>query len=525
MRFKHLAGSIRSASSRIAGFANRSQWPIGLLIVVVAASCGQPVAPPPPPPPPPPAPAPAAKLAFVVQPATAQVGEPLAPPVRVELQTAAGSRVTTATDAVTLSLGPVGTGTLSGTVTVAAVAGVATFSDLVVDTRASGYTLTAAAGGLASATSQSFRVVTSFVSSELAAGRDFTCLVDGGGRVYCTGLNDQGQLGDGTTVTRAYPEPTAGPSPSALLQVVRLTAGGSHACGTTTTLTTYCWGANSHGQLGTGTIGGSQPGPTAVVGALDLIRVSAGARHTCGSTTFPVQVYCWGDNAFGQLGDGHQNETETAPVLVAGGLEFVVVAAGTDHTCAIVGDGSVHCWGRNDHGQLGDGTTVDRALPGQVASGGVQFSVLAAGDGYTCALTSGGEGYCWGRNEAGQLGDGTTTERTTPTLVVTPGIPAGQPALAGISAGSGFTCGLFIDQTVRCWGLNADGQLGTGAAGGGSLAPTPIAGGLNPLGTFVGARHACVIEQGVAYCWGVNESGALGRGTTISSPSPARVVY
>ncbi|MEZ4586987.1 MAG: hypothetical protein R2909_11340 [Gemmatimonadales bacterium] len=497
-----------------------------VVIALALLGCGHPTSPPPaPPPPPPPPPAPAAKLAFVVQPANALAGEPLAPAVRVELQSAAGSRVTTATDAVTLSLGPVGTGTLSGTVTVAAVAGVATFSDLVVDTRASGYTLTAAAGGLTGATSQAFRVVTPFLASELAAGRDFTCFLDWGGHVYCAGLNDQGQLGDGTTTNRAFPEPTAGPPPSPALQFVHLSAGGAHACGTTTLLVTYCWGSNSHGQLGIGTNGGNQLVPSAVAGGAELVWISTGARHSCGTTTPPVQAYCWGDNTFGQLGDGHQSETESAPVQVAGGLDFVFVAAGVDHSCATVNDGSIYCWGRNDHGQLGDGTTADRALPTRVVSGGVLFSLLAVGDGYTCALTSGGEGYCWGRNEAGQLGDGTTTERTTPTLIVTPGIPAGQPAISGISAGSGFTCGLFIDQTVRCWGLNTDGQLGNGATGAGSLSPTMIAGGLNPFSAFVGGRHACAIDQATPYCWGANGSGALGRGTTTSSPSPARVVY
>jgi alpha-tubulin suppressor-like RCC1 family protein len=201
----------------------------------------------------------------------------------------------------------------------------------------------------------------------------------------------------------------------------------------------------------------------------DTIALAAGSSHTC-ALTEAGGLHCWGDNAHGQLGDG-TSEDRSTPVRVSG-LERGVIAltAGGWHTCALTEDGGVHCWGWNGRGQLGDGTTEDRSTP--VTVSGLQSGVTAitAGGSYTCALTDAGAVRCWGNNEDGQLGDGTTENRTTPVRVS--GLDSDIIALA---AGESHTCALAEDGGVHCWGWNWDGQLGDGTAGSHSAVPVQVA--------------------------------------------------
>jgi alpha-tubulin suppressor-like RCC1 family protein len=205
------------------------------------------------------------------------------------------------------------------------------------------------------------------------------------------------------------------------------------------------------------------------------------------------------------------------------------IAAGAFHTCARVVDGTVRCWGENFYGQLGDGTTTDRATPVAIADlTGV--ADLAAGISHTCARLTDGTARCWGNNEFGELGDGTTTDRRTPVVV------AGLSGVAQLAANEFRTCARLVDGTVRCWGRDTGGSLGTGVtetcvSRGVSTnvwpcARTPVAiAGLGDVAEVaVGDDHACArLTDGTARCWGGNSYGELGDGTTRQSPTPVAV--
>src|SRR2546422_957992 len=355
------------------------------------------------------APAAAAKVAFAVQPSTTDVAQPITPAVQVAIQDAFGNTVTGATNAVTLTLATnPGSGTLVGTKTVNAVGGIATFSGLSIDKAGTGYTLAATSVILAAATSAAFDITLPLTFAAVSAGDYHTCGVTTAGTAYCWGDNTHGELGDGTGTDRTSPVAVEGG-----LTFASVSAGLAHTCGVTTGGAAYCWGYNADGQLGEGT-GTDRTSPVAVLGGVTFAAVSAGGYHTCGVTTAGT-AYCWGR---GLLGDGTLRITNgpTSPVAVRGGLTFAVVIAGRYHTCGVTTAGLACCWGENLDGELGYGTTTSRTSPVAVL-GGLSFARVSAGVAHTCGVTTGGAAYCWGYNAAGELGDGTTTDRLSPVRV------------------------------------------------------------------------------------------------------------
>jgi alpha-tubulin suppressor-like RCC1 family protein len=197
-----------------------------------------------------------------------------------------------------------------------------------------------------------------------------------------------------------------------------LTARYQHTCGLTSAGTAYCWGDNSYGQIGDGTTT-QRLTPVAVQGGLVFTALTGGGQHTCGRTSAGA-AYCWGYNATGALGDGTSGPNRLTPVAVQGGLVFTALTAGFIHTCGLTSAGAAYCWGDNSYGQLGDGTGTYRLTPVAV-QGGLVFTALTGGVSHTCGLTSAGAAYCWGWNGPGQLGDGTWgTNRLTPVAVLRP---------------------------------------------------------------------------------------------------------
>jgi alpha-tubulin suppressor-like RCC1 family protein len=284
-------------------------------------------------------------------------------------------------------------------------------------------------------------------AAAIAAGWEHTCAVLPGGTVKCWGVNTHGQLGDGTETNRKTPVTVTG-----LTGVTAVDASFWHTCAVAGGAVS-CWGMNNLGQLGDGTTTSSSA-PVSVAGITGATAVAAGGGFTC-ALEAGGSVKCWGSNVYGQLGDGTTTDAFT-PVTVAGLTGVTAITAGENHTCASEAGGSVKCWGWNIGGQLGDGSTTNRKTPVTVVglTGGAG---IAAGELHSCASVAGGSLKCWGNNTFGQLGDGTGTDSLTPVTVTT---------LTGVTAvaagGPGHTCALASGGTVACWGRNDGGQLGDG---------------------------------------------------------------
>ena len=263
-----------------------------------------------------------------------------------------------------------------------------------------------------------------------------------------------------------------------------------------------------------GTLGCSSCGFN-VSGCLGVTRVTTGQLHACALISDGT-VRCWGYNNEGQLGDG-TTSTRTRPVTVSGLTGVTVLFAGGRHTCARLSDGTVKCWGRNNYGQLGDNSTTNRYTPVTV-SGLTGATSLGLGDEHSCAMASGVK--CWGRNNYGQLGDGTITNRYTPVAVT------GLTSPVGVAAGYSHSCAYSLT-AVRCWGRNQQGQLGNGTTTD-SLSPVTVTGVGSPRGLALNANHSCAAVNGVSgylvYCWGYNANGQLGDGTTTSRSTAAQII-
>ncbi|MGE0159718.1 MAG: hypothetical protein AB7T31_09935 [Gemmatimonadales bacterium] len=317
-----------------------------------------------------------------------------------------------------------------------------------------------------------------------------------GGATTCRGANDRGQRGA-----------------QSFAGFVSLAAGVSHMCGLDASGVAMCWGANDGGQLGDGSRT-DRPSPVPVRAELRFSSLTAGAAHTCGLAGGGVPL-CWGQNLSGQLGDGTRNDARF-PRAVGNGITFTTLVAGWSHTCGLTSNGNAFCWGLNGDGQLGDGSRLDRLLPTVVQNGGA-MSALAAGSAHTCGISE-GQVLCWGDNRFGQLGDGTTEGRTQPTPVS--GLPAGA---SQVVAGAVHSCALAADGSAYCWGQNQAGQLGDGTTQNRSSA-TQVAGTLRFRSIYAGGALTCgVATSGGEYCWGLNLAGQLGDGSRQSRSTPTAV--
>jgi alpha-tubulin suppressor-like RCC1 family protein len=253
-------------------------------------------------------------------------------------------------------------------------------------------------------------------------------------------------------------------------------------------------------------------GSAGVNATLLFSAVATGAEHSCGLTT-AGDVFCWGANNRGQLGNGTTIDSSSPVAVRSNGIRFVAVDAGATHSCALTTLGDAYCWGAHDAGQLGNSTTGSRSIPAPVAGENV-FRVLSLGETHSCALASNGGLYCWGGNATGALGDGTIVSRSSPTAV------AGALVFESVSAGGEHTCATTRGGGLYCWGVNAAGQLGNGTLEN-SPHPVRVDPSLSYASVSAGTGFTCSVTlTGDIFCWGANDNGQFGNGRTSGSVSP-----
>lgn len=462
------------------------------------------------------------RLAFAGQPSNAAGNTVISPAVTATIIDAFGNVATSATNAVTVDFGTniwksvfSPGAALIGTKTANAVAGVASFATLRVDKPGNGYTLAAAAAGLTGAASNPFGIT--LTVQQVTAGKmgSHTCAVTSGG-TYCWGYGGSGQLGDGTGTVN---QDSVARLVTGGLTFTQVAPGSDHTCALTAAGAAYCWGYNGSGQLGNNTTNSSNA-PVAVSGGLTFSSLSAGVGHTCGVSS--TTLYCWGADWNGQLGDDVLLVDKLVPTPVAGVLAWASVAAGYYHTCGRTTGGDLYCWGWDGYGQLGnDGLFADTGTPVAVA-GGQTWSSVDAAYYHTCAVNAAGAGYCWGYNY-GRLGADTLTypvnvNRPTPIPVF------GALTWSSIKVGWDHTCGITTTGAAYCWGAyNADGQLGNGTF---VASPLRVAvnGGLTFNSISVGGSHTCGRVGTQVWCWGYNGNGQLGDGSRLRKNEPSQIV-
>jgi alpha-tubulin suppressor-like RCC1 family protein len=495
-------------------------------------------------------PAAAEKLGFVATPPNTGANETMSPAVEVAIQDAFGNTVPAATDQVTVAIetdaggGP--GGVLDGTLMQTAVEGVASFDGLSIDQTGFGYTLQATAGGLTSASSASFDIFGRWVAVTL--GQFHTCSVASDGTVRCwgsggarLGYSHNNDIGDNESPASAGDVNVGG-------TVTQMGAGHDHTCALLNTGAVRCWGGGFGGKLGygnTNTIGDNEDpaaaGDVPVGGTVTQFDAGGITSHTCAVLSTRA-VRCWGDAFSGQLGYSNtdpigDDETPSSTGDVDVGGTVAQVALGADHTCALLANGAVRCWGSGGSGRLGYGNTDnigDNETPasaGDVNVGGT-VTQIAAGADYTCALLTTGAVRCWGQNNLGQLGYGNTDDIGDNETPASAGDVNVGGTVTQIAAGLEHTCALLTSGAVRCWGSGGSGRLGYGNTTTIGDNETPASAGDVAVGgtvTHIGAgwEHTCaVITTGAVRCWGWGGNGELGYGNTTTigdNETPASV--
>ncbi|HEY4392667.1 MAG TPA: hypothetical protein VGP64_01330 [Polyangia bacterium] len=296
----------------------------------------------------------------------------------------------------------------------------------------------------------------------IATGNQFACGIRSDGTVWCWGNSYDGEVGPGLPVGDGTATPVQVPLPGA---VTMIAAGNDHACAYQPGLgagyaaqAVYCWGNNASGQLGNGTsTSGSTPVQVSgITGANVPIRSLVAGTDSTLALLGDGHFFAWGGNFNGELGTGDTSNADTAQYVTTDSTA-VAIAAGSGHTCTLHADGTVWCWGFNGFGELGDGTQITRSTPAKVSGLTGTVTQIALGWDHTCALLSGGQVQCWGENDSGQIGDLSGVTRLSPVAV-----NLGSDAATSVVAGSAHTCVTTQALGISCWGSNSFGQLGNG---------------------------------------------------------------
>ena len=344
------------------------------------------------------------------------------------------------------------------------------------------------------------------VITQLSLSNVSSCGLTSTGAMKCWGSNVYGQIGTLASTEQKTPIDV----PGFTTDISAIAVGDSRTCALTTAGEVKC--------IGNGVADSNIPGISS-----GAISISSGYANSCALMSYGG-VKCWGDNWTGQLGDG--TGVNQSPAVHVKGLTSGVTAitSGISFSCALLTNGSVKCWGANDYGQLGDGTNSTKFEPTQVTVNGLPISGVASisgGNEHACAVLTNGEAMCWGRNDYGQLGDGTSINKNEPTPVVSLGA-----TIRSISSGLKHTCAITTGGAAKCWGHNAMGSLGNGEFTD-SLIPVDVDGldsGVLSIEASKSFTTCATVTGASVKCWGQSWAGNVGDGFSIDRSSPVDVV-
>lgn len=401
-------------------------------------------------------------------------------------------------------------------------------------------------------------------ATQISVGSENSCAVRNGGAAVCWGLNRVGTLVDANDFEVLVPTQVVGlssgvewissgsqqtcavvdagvrcwgnhvsissrflhvgsteltpiPVQNLIGEASRVFVGWKHVCALMTDGLAQCWGSNYFGQRGHGHV---RPidGPTIAAGSQRFDALAVGDDHTCGIRS--GEVYCWGVNRHGEIGDGtsHRHRRLRPVPTLDFATDVQAISAGTDHSCLLTAEREARCWGNNELGQLGDGSTEPRRMPVPVVGLGAGLRAVVAGNGWSCAVTAGGAVKCWGDNKFGMLGDGTLSSRNVPVDVL--GLSSGFVSLA---LGSMHTCALADTGKLFCWGGGGE-RLGLGSGGYRTEPIEMIAVDFPVAEVAAGRGYTCVTShEGLLRCWGDNDFNVLGRADVSETPVPGAV--
>ncbi len=352
--------------------------------------------------------------------------------------------------------------------------------------------------------------------TDVGLGRWHACVVEHDGTVWCAGDNGGQQIGSGSS-SSAFVQISDATGP--IGDAVAVAAGDAHSCAIRAGGTVWCWGTGGDGQLGNNSNNSSATAVQVVTSGgqplANVVEIAAADRFVC-ARDMAGAVWCWGKNSDGQLGDGTLNGRSTAATAQV--ANATSIGAGHSHACALDSASHVWCWGRNSYGEVGNNSNSDQATPQQVATA----AALAVGGFHTCALLADSSIECWGANFRRWLG--TSTTRNNGSLTPTPVLAAdkGSAYTGAIAAAAGaVSCAITSTNHVDCWGDDVHGQTGNG----GAAFPSPVLTGKSELSTIdtlvAHYAHVCAHHtDGRIVCWGMNSHGELGTGETTNHGQP-----
>ena len=345
---------------------------------------------------------------------------------------------------------------------------------------------------------------------QIAAGGSHSLAIKTDGSLWAWGNNANGQLGDGTTISKFEPVQIGTESNWSMVS-----AGGDYSMAIKTDGTLWAWGNRARGQLGDGSTTGRMTEPHQIGTDTDWVSISVGSSHTM-AIKADSSLWAWGDNDQGRLGDSTSAHRST-PTQIGDDTNWGMVSAGSQHTTALKTDGTLWAWGFNSYGQLGGATTgTSSYIPLQIGTDTDWTAISSTAGSHSLALKANGTLWAWGRNSQGQLGDGSTVDKHEPTQITT------ETDWRSITAGSIHSAAIKLDGTLWAWGYNSYGTLGDGTSTNRNN-PTPIGTDTTWVSLAADSHTMAIKADGSLWTWGRNGNGRLGDGTSVDKLEPIQI--